>query len=671
MVLPAVDDLVSGLAREPGPGRVLLAGRLDGIAVPSWVELVDLDRAPAPSRSWAVVLVAEDRLDLRATALPRLGRTRTVVLVLRHGRAPVPLTPLPTWPALLATDAYVDGEGAVTVARFEAPAPAHEVYGVLAAAAGDDPAVRGPRGLVVGFVRGQGQPVPPADPAYLEINPDTRIADLVVPPDVVLSATPLRLDESPVTGRVPVVLDAREDVGPLDEGVLVASVRTRAGSVDLPAGPLSQALLDAVGDAESVRVPAGSDLRVLAGLAMTGVRLVGPDLDPRVVDPGEARRAFSSYAWRRNLAERAGLDLLFAPGPGHGAWTSSPPGAVPVSPIGFDPVPTGPEVALSTVDPTTPLAGLVPGLRAAAGVRLEGSGDAALVRDLALAGVPLVTDRPLTPELRAALGDGAADAIEGSIDLSDTQAREEHSIVLRRAAWHARGVPDGAVSVLLATRRPEMLDHALAQVARQRGADVELVLATHGYQADPGRVRERLEGRPFRLVACPADLLFGRVLAAAAEVASGDRLLKMDDDDWYGPDVVADLVQARAYSSAPVVGSAAEYVYLTDHDVTVRQHFPSEKFTNFVAGGMLMVDAALLRQVGGFRPVRRFVDAQLLAAVRAVGAPIYRSHGLGYVLRRNPSGHTWQVATDDLIEEGATRSPGFAPSRLLEYAGPV
>jgi hypothetical protein len=135
--------------------------------------------------------------------------------------------------------------------------------------------------------------------------------------------------------------------------------------------------------------------------------------------------------------------------------------------------------------------------------------------------------------------------------------------------------------------------------------------------------------------------------------------------------VVADLLRARAYSGAPVVGSAADYVYLSDRDETVRQHFPSEKYTNFVAGGMLMIDASLLRAVGGFRPVRKYVDAQLLSAVRAVGAPIYRSHGLGYLLRRNPTGHTWQLAADDLLEAGATSVAGFAPSRLLEYAEPV
>ena len=43
----------------------------------------------------------------------------------------------------------------------------------------------------------------------------------------------------------------------------------------------------------------------------------------------------------------------------------------------------------------------------------------------------------------------------------------------------------------MATRRPDMLEHALAQVARQRGVErLELVLAPHGFEPDLARVRE-------------------------------------------------------------------------------------------------------------------------------------------------------------------------------------
>ena len=68
------------------------------------------------------------------------------------------------------------------------------------------------------------------------------------------------------------------------------------------------------------------------------------------------------------------------------------------------------------------------------------------------------------------------------------------------AGVRAVGLP--SVSILLATRRPDQLAFALAQVAKQRAPDVELVLAPHGFAADPGRVRSVLgEGRVVASVA--------------------------------------------------------------------------------------------------------------------------------------------------------------------------
>ena len=47
------------------------------------------------------------------------------------------------------------------------------------------------------------------------------------------------------------------------------------------------------------------------------------------------------------------------------------------------------------------------------------------------------------------------------------------------------------MSVVLATKRPEMLAFALRQVAKQRGVDLQLVLAPHGFTPDADVLRER------------------------------------------------------------------------------------------------------------------------------------------------------------------------------------
>ena len=102
-------------------------------------------------------------------------------------------------------------------------------------------------------------------------------------------------------------------------------------------------------------------------------------------------------------------------------------------------------------------------------------------------------------------------------------------------------------------------------------------------------MRDQLQGSALTLVPMPGDAWFGDVLTASVRAASGDVVAKMDDDDWYGPDFLTDLLLARHYSGADVVGMTAEYVHLEAIDRTVRRTDESERAAKFVAGGTIMV----------------------------------------------------------------------------------
>lgn len=326
-------------------------------------------------------------------------------------------------------------------------------------------------------------------------------------------------------------------------------------------------------------------------------------------------------------------------------------------------------------------------LRQVSGVHLEwpeapAEGLVRIVAGLAMAGVP-VGGGPVPAWADPILG-ALAPLVGQPLDFASGLARDELSVHLRRAAFaeHStyaarrrlaaaagvRGPEHPAVSLLLVTKRPEMLEHALAQVARQRGVDLELVLATHGFKADPAAVEAAVPGARVAQLGFAEDAIFGDVLTAAAQAASGDVLLKFDDDDWYGPDVVTDLLLARRFSGAPVVGMPAEFAYLEPVDTTIRRNDPVELYTFFVAGGTTMIDRGLLRSIGWFRSVKKYVDRQLLVAAQESGASIYRTHGLGYVMRRTSGGHTWDAGIDYFLDESRVRStsPGFTPSALLE-----
>ena len=605
------------LVRDPALGQdeVSALGRFTGRAEHRSLTSPMTDEVGAALEQVdAVVVVVRDRVALRravaaAQGLPRADRVALVLLELAS--QPPTLVPSPAWPRLtsLAVDT-ADGGARVSVS-YAAPVAAGLVLAELARRT--SPAhLMAPGWPVLGARLDEPHHWPPGD-ALAIVGSDAALRD-PAPDD---TADVLLLDSA--TG------DADGAAGTAPHPVTGRVQVSRVPSGTLALGPLDDTVLNPVGFTRRPTVPV-AHLRPVAG---------GPHL-LQVRAPGATDVVVDS---------RAGL------GDGH-----------------------------------------VEQLRPYTGVHVDWDGGdgpvsyARVVAGLAMAGVPLTAD-PVPAWARALLVPALVAELDRDADLADDLDREVRSIRLRRAAlaghgagaWR-RGTADAVdvrperatrVSVLLTTRRPEMLEHALRQVGRQRGADLELQLTTHGFDPDPALLEAFTErcGVPVTAVAAATDRSFGNVLDDGARRASGDVLLKMDDDDWYGPDFVTDLLLARSYSGADLVGCPPEFLFVEPLWVTVRRKDATERYTSVVAGGTMMVSREAYAAVGGFRDTRKYVDANLFRAVRAAGGTIYRSHGLNYLLRRQSAGHTWEPGLGYFVSRGRSRQQwrGFRPSPLLEH----
>ncbi|MBB5624442.1 glycosyltransferase [Sphaerisporangium krabiense] len=298
------------------------------------------------------------------------------------------------------------------------------------------------------------------------------------------------------------------------------------------------------------------------------------------------------------------------------------------------------------------------------------------VLGLAAAGVPVYADevpswfKEAAPDLAVTLTSWAPGPRDASVRSVSDLRREEHSLRLRRHALRGPAGPVPKVSVVMSSKRPELLGSALGQIARQRHVDVEVVLGLHGVPAAHPDVRRALEEFPLPVTVREADAAtpFGEVLDRAADMASGDEIAKWDDDDWYSPEHLADLIMARSYSGADIVGTAAEFFYLEPLGVTVRRtDYTSEIWSDHVAGGTIFLARAKFQEIGGFEGVARGVDAQFLKTAHAAGARIYRTQGLGYVLRRTiAADHTWQLPLAHFLRVATNQWRGFRPSLVLE-----
>lgn len=307
------------------------------------------------------------------------------------------------------------------------------------------------------------------------------------------------------------------------------------------------------------------------------------------------------------------------------------------------------------------------------------------VISLAAAGVPVFSQH--VPAWADALGGELANRLTAVVaaDLDDDLHREEHSIRLRRAALRTHSVEarwrqlaqdvnlpmmaEPTVSVLLCTKRSDYIPFALAQIARQRHVDLEVILLLHGTPSANPHVKEALNGFPWPIsvIEVPEDVIFGEALNRGSEAASGKYIAKWDDDDWYGPEFLADLLMAASYSGADLVGCVHQFIYLEQINLTVfRPSGEPERYSKHVTGNSLVIDRHTFNELGRFRPLARQEDRGLLLAVDSAGGRTYRSHGFGSVIHRRPAGHTWNQPITHFLRNTARQWPGFRPSELLE-----
>ena len=312
-----------------------------------------------------------------------------------------------------------------------------------------------------------------------------------------------------------------------------------------------------------------------------------------------------------------------------------------------------------------------------------------LVR-LAAAGVVVhLADAP--PALRPLLGDELYELMVKDPTGLDPEDRELLSIRMRGSAlrdhssrvcaWrdglgdeNGEGMP--LVSVLLATKRPDFLPWAIANIAKQTYPKLELVLALHGDGFVDARRCIAALRHPVKVLHLPTGESLGDVLNAATAASSGSLLTKMDDDDAYGADHLWDLVLAREYSQAHLVGKWLEFVYLAQRNLTTRRYSDhGERYqASGPAGGTMLLSRRDLDRFGGWPRVRSGVDTALANNILRAGGGVYRTHAAGFMLVRHGNGHTWNdgKATDAAFLAAADRVwPGFALARADIEAPPM
>jgi spore maturation protein CgeB len=215
-------------------------------------------------------------------------------------------------------------------------------------------------------------------------------------------------------------------------------------------------------------------------------------------------------------------------------------------------------------------------------------------------------------------------------------------------------VLDRSISAVVPTMRPHRLDNVLAFIGRQEHPDLELVLVTHGFEVDPEDLRPRAERhgvRHYQVVPADAGLTLGACFNRGREAASGRYVAKMDDDNWYGPHFLSDLVRAFSWTDAQVVGKWAHYVHLEGQNANLLRFADAEhRYVDLVQGGTILAPRDVLQECP-MEDLPRRVDTTFLHQVRRGGGRVYSADRFNFVSFRGTAAetHTWPISDEDIL----------------------
>ena len=206
------------------------------------------------------------------------------------------------------------------------------------------------------------------------------------------------------------------------------------------------------------------------------------------------------------------------------------------------------------------------------------------------------------------------------------------------------------ISVLVSTLRTDDLSNLLDQLLAQTLATFDLVLGLHTIELSASHKRQiaALNRRKVKVTVqeFSEDQTLGIILSTLACQSQGDYIAKMDDDDYYGPEHLRDLLDAALDTGADVVGRAMNYVYLEPLQLTVRRFAPHgtqavELWSDWVCGGTILAKRDVAEAAGWFGDGNTAVDRFMLSGITNNGGKIWRTFGAGYIYRRTFTFHTY------------------------------
>jgi glycosyltransferase involved in cell wall biosynthesis len=219
---------------------------------------------------------------------------------------------------------------------------------------------------------------------------------------------------------------------------------------------------------------------------------------------------------------------------------------------------------------------------------------------------------------------------------------------IRKSLGYEANLTDAFVSIVTCTKRPHMIERLVENVARQNHKNLELILWVQDFSPeDVENLKSLLHSKVknaqrVEIVEDSSDKTLGQRFNAAAGLAQGDYIAKMDDDDFYFEHYLSDMLIPFSFGNYAMVGKREVFMYLSGSKKLIRR-FPGQRHmeVNFVAGPTFLIKKSVFDEIG-FESRNTGEDSSFLKSVVEMKYKIYAADPFNFIqYRASKGGHTW------------------------------
>lgn len=219
--------------------------------------------------------------------------------------------------------------------------------------------------------------------------------------------------------------------------------------------------------------------------------------------------------------------------------------------------------------------------------------------------------------------------------------------------------------IVTATMRAQLLEKCIRQFSAQTYPNKHLVIVFNGNAADLESTKDTYGSREdITFTTMPTDFQAGCSLNYGAKLVTGDYFFRVDDDDHYGDNYIADCMLHLRACDADFFGKRASFLHFEGDDkVFLRKRllpdisgFPARDLQSnqetWISGCSFACKLDLLRAIRYPDGVNFAADTELVSRIRAAqpDAQCLLLDNLNLVVERSAdvTSHTWQSTAEQL-----------------------